>query len=71
MTKQLLFSFYRQHDFSSWECQCISSKEKKNESLDSSSLGPVLSVAEIGSMATSLEREIHSPSRQQVCDGAA
>ena len=45
--------------------------KKKNESLDSSSLGPILSVAEIGSMATSLEREIHSSSRQQVCDGAA
>ena len=49
----------------------LAAKKKKNESLDSSSLGPILSVAEIGSMATSLEREIHSSSRQQVCDGAA
>lgn len=48
----------------------LAGKEKKNESLDSSSLGPILSVAEIGSMATSLEGGIHSPSRQQVCDGA-
>ena len=41
MTKQLLFSFYRQHDFLSWSVSALAGKEK-NESLDSSSLGLIL-----------------------------
>lgn len=41
MTKRLLFSFYWQRDFSSWSVSALAGKEK-NESLDSSSLGPIL-----------------------------